>query len=575
MTGYNSAGQLGMGHSNSVVGVQIVNAFDPIELYSNSIVTMYLAQNGSIFTAGDCNGDSKLTKGTTNERKSFHLFIENVIFKKIFLTIYNNAGGLDEFDRLWAWGQSDNRNIYNSSMSYVKVEPSIIAYNVSKFAIGREHIVIVKSDGMLYCRGVNYDRQCGWGFIPTMSSNDLLRMNLFPNATVANVFTFMYSTVVHYENGDVYRAGTEYSYETGLINYVEESKSLPFKKMDYPVFDNYFVSLTGYRISYVKSIDSRLYHFGENTNGAITSSYISSVLEPKEVGGVITGIPIDIIYEDTSLIMFSNATKTYFIQGQNTGGRLGDGTTAFRQLMANSNLGDWDGVTEIKNIKCSRNMETCTHLDAKGKLYIHGSTYNHQVPNTFTSSILYKRKFDLSEYDPAYDGAPIIDRALYTNYIVILTSSNILYGSGKPSAGGSEKMGGNIGSLLFTHSGGAGSFYKTDFSQLNMTVIGLSPSYSETLLLTKEGTVYTMYNGGATYLSNIFCTSLCEINVPGYADVKGLISEMVYSSRLLYFNTIDGRSLMYTETTALSLNPSGFQNYWNSLNMSILDATTG
>eukprot|EP00817_Percolomonadidae_sp_ATCC50343_P007088 CAMPEP_0117430238 /NCGR_PEP_ID=MMETSP0758-20121206/9766_1 /TAXON_ID=63605 /ORGANISM="Percolomonas cosmopolitus, Strain AE-1 (ATCC 50343)" /LENGTH=317 /DNA_ID=CAMNT_0005218035 /DNA_START=292 /DNA_END=1242 /DNA_ORIENTATION=- len=315
----------------------------------------------------------------------------------------------------------------------------------------------------------------------------------------------------------------------------------------------------GYNTLFVKNMEGQIIGYGDNFNGILTHVWVEKVLEPK-VKDFGIGCRIDILLIESSLIIYSDEVKKFFVHGHNGNGQLGDGTTDYGYgYVENTELGEWDGESSIVGGMQSPIGYSAVFLNDKGKLYFHGRNSHHAYPSS-PINILSKRLFDLDSLDPNYDGAPITSFGVFTEAIAALTSSNILYASGKDYY--NVKLGSQTGTLLLSYYNGR--VYKTDFNDYNLNVIKVTCFTAEIWMLTDEGKVYTMYGGTPSILSKITCNGICEINSPGYSDIRGLVSELTSRVRVFYMNTIDGRSLYYAGGTSLDRKPSGLDNYWAS-----------
>lgn len=267
ISGDNTYGQLGLGHTNSVIGW--VNTGKKVSDFAmnNGAVYIINAATGmmSFIGSNSCGG---FGLGNTTNLTSW--YDTNITVSKIycamFQTFYLTADG-----SLYGAGHNDNGELGNGTMTSTTTF-SLLSTSVTDMYVGMYHHIIKKSSGSFYGTGYNAYGQLGlgdttnrytWTLLPAFTSI----------GTISKVACGMFATQVLCSTNVLYSCGGNNCYEISTGS-VDSSNLLTLTQKQTDVSD---VFTTGGQGVLIRKTDNYWYY-----SGLIDGSYFTSVYANKD-----------------------------------------------------------------------------------------------------------------------------------------------------------------------------------------------------------------------------------------------------------------------------------------------------
>jgi len=252
--GYNSSGQLGQGHKNSIANfIKLAENVKDFEIYSSAV--MYLTLSGDLYCAGN-NFTTTFAKYMSN--------IKEFYVGNSFFCVNNNN---DLYGRGQnGWGQLGQGNTTTPISSFVKVASNIKMLGIDN-TVNSNTTAYIDSNNDLYMCGMGRDGQLGNGVIVDKNTTPI-KVASNVKYVVSNINCSFYID----NNNDLYGTGKNPNGQLGLGN---TSQVNTFTKLASNVD---FCKASLRTLLYKIKDTNKFYLAGINTSGQIgTGSYGGNV----------------------------------------------------------------------------------------------------------------------------------------------------------------------------------------------------------------------------------------------------------------------------------------------------------
>lgn len=415
--GYNSYGQLGLGHKENVTELtDIPNISGVKNVYCGYYHTILLMEDGSIMGIG-YNSYGQLGLGHKDNITEFTKLPIDGDVKNIVCGDYNTLVLLED-GRLFVTGYNSNGQLGLGHKEHITAftEVTDIPDNIKNIDCAGSNSAILTEDGKLYTCGYNYYGQLGLG-LPMNSDNDVSKFTLVPD--IENVKKVSYGgshCLILLENGDVYGAGYNGNGQLGIYNTTNKNV---FTKISYSnvkdiscggshsviIDSSYRIRVAGY--NYYGQLG-----IGDSGRNAQNQTSFTPLIDLYNTSLVACG--------DNSVFIDSSYGK--FVAGSNYYGQLGVGDNKNKYIFTNLS------ISPIKKI-CIGSIHTVVLLES-GHVQVTGDNSYGQLGLGTSSSDKKVLRFKYTS-----GGSDILDIACGNYHTILYGGRNYVMTTGSNDYG--------------------------------------------------------------------------------------------------------------------------------------------
>ena len=485
--GYNVYGQLGLGHNNhpQPTPQEIThftnNNINITQIACGSSHAIFLASDGKVYGAG-YNSNGQLGLGHTTHRNTPD---EITYFTNNGINITHASGGyyntifIASDGKVYSVGQNSkgqlglgNYTNYNTpqEITYFTTNSITITQSVS----GSEHTVFLASDGKVYGCGNNNYGQLGHGNYNNYNTPQEITYFTTNNININLIASNAGSTIFLDTDSNVYTVGNNASGQLGLGNTTNQiviQKLVFFNATKYK-----YVKASFYHSIFIAD-DGKVYSAGYNIDGQLGLGNYTNQSTLQEITYFTTNnINITLASGGGSFSIFvADDGKVYGV-GNNSYGQLGLGnTTRYNTIQEITFLSD----KNITQVACGSNHTM--FLASDGKVYGCGYNGNGQLGLGNTTN------YNTPQEITYFTNINITDILCGSHHIIFIASDGKMYGCGRNDNG-------NLGVGNTTNQYTPVEI--TYFNNNGITITQVACGSYHTMFLASDGKIYGVGHNG-------------------------------------------------------------------------------
>ncbi|MBQ8194743.1 MAG: Ig-like domain-containing protein [Oscillospiraceae bacterium] len=355
-SGFNNSGQLGAGHYRSQYTFSVSSVSGIMEADAGDNHSVLLTESGKVLTAG-LNDNGQIGAGSSKKTNTFTtVSVSGAV--AVFAGASSSAAVTDS-GKLYVWGDNDNGQLQNGSITDI-TSPKSFASNAVSIAFGDHHSLVLKADGKVATAGAGMN-----GELFRYTGSAVLK----PEKLLADIVEYAAGTdhaAAVDSKGRLYVWGNNDCGQLGLGDLVARNEPTRLNVKEF-VRDVW----CGNKVTYVQTVDDRIYVFGDNTNGMLGMETRKTIItEPIYNEDLSDHGSIDIQCGNGFAIALINGSV--YGWGKNVSGRLCDlGKTITEPTLLT------DDLAHIKDIAVGDNHVLA--LTTGGELYGWGGNGSSQL----------------------------------------------------------------------------------------------------------------------------------------------------------------------------------------------------
>ncbi|HFL2571562.1 TPA: RCC1 domain-containing protein [Clostridioides difficile] len=457
-TGYNSSGQLGLGHNTNVTTFTKIK--DNVkDVACGNGYTIILKNDNTVWGTGyNTNGELGLGHNTkTNVFEKINIDnVKDVACGSNYTIILKNNG------TVWGTGYNSSGQLGLGHNTNVTTFTKIGIDNVKDVACGNNHTIILKNDDTVWGTGNNTNGQLGLGH-----NNVVKEFTKVDISDVKQIDAGGYSTYILKNNSELWVTGNNANGQLGLGNLTSPINTFTLARSYVQYIcksspgssHKLILDCTGVILATGNNNKNQIYNSGSNIN-----SFTTILPDNMRIRHAVSGAEYT--------IMITDGNKVY-IRGSNMIGQLGmgDGTASFNSTseaswswMINNNVTNFINNSKVV---CSEVNRTFI-LKNDGDVYSTGVNTNGELGTGNTTDLKTFTKVNINN---------VKDISIGTDATIILKTDGTVWGTGITANGAL----GNI-------SGSRNTFTKLE--DIGHNIVQVSAGSRYTLLLTDTGNVY-------------------------------------------------------------------------------------
>ena len=316
--GYNTYGQLGLGHNNDIsLPTPIPNLPQINQISCGGYFTVCVDCDGFMWSFGKNNSGQLGTGNTTNFNVPQKLI--NIPPVLSVACGFEHTLMITNDSDLWSWGSNDKGQL---CLGYEKgstrhVPQKTLFSNISKLSAGFWHSLFENNKGEIFACGYNQSGQCGLGHFNELQITPSLILNVPPN--IVHFVCGHYHNLFLDSEGNAFSVGSNAHGQLGLGHKTDQNE---LNKI--PNIPPIKIISCGNLSCYLIDFEGNLWTFGYNRFGQLGHGDNNKKKAPKMVN-TIKNIQ-QISYGSCGQHFFAkNSQNQIFVTGNNAFGQLGTG----------------------------------------------------------------------------------------------------------------------------------------------------------------------------------------------------------------------------------------------------------
>ncbi len=365
----------------TVLGLAMVSGFGWGSVYAPFNATT--GNEASSFTAAayfyegaasawGVNTNGRLGDGTTTSRSSPVPVGADVTWVNVANGELHSCGTRSDHT-LWCWGSNGNGRLGDGTTTQRLIPTQVAGSTWGKVAAGETHTCATRTDGTLWCWGFNNDGQLGDG-----TTTARVLPGQVPGTTWRSVAAGSANTCATRTDDSLWCWGIN---GNGQLGDGTTTRSLVPKQVP----GTWAALAVGDLYTCAIATDSSIWCWGKNTNGQLGDGTLTQRLVPTAL--LSGGTDWVTVSAGTLHTCATRVDNTLYCWGENTDGRVGDGTITDRLSLVQIPGTTWRRVTAALSHTCAIRTDRtvwCWGDNANGRLG-DGTTTGRVVPTQVPS----------------------------------------------------------------------------------------------------------------------------------------------------------------------------------------------